>query len=77
MNIFENYLTKINSIITENRDLLDLKNFKNLKSVNLEVPPEKFNYDLSTNVSLVLSKENQKDPNTLANEIKKLTISKK
>ena len=31
MNIFENYLTKINSIITENRDLLDLKNFKNLK----------------------------------------------
>ena len=76
MNIFENYLTKINSIITENRDLLDLKNFKNLKSVNLEVPPEKFNYDLSTNVSLVLSKENQKDPNTLANEIKKLILKK-
>ena len=76
MNIFENYLTKINSIITENRDFLDLKNFKNLKSVNLEVPPEKFNYDLSTNVSLVLSKENQKDPNTLANEIKKLILKK-
>ncbi len=76
MNIFENYLTKINSIIIENNDLLDLKNLKNLKSINLEVPPEKFNYDLSTNISLVLSKENQKDPNRLANEIKKLLLKK-
>ena len=30
MNIFENYLSKINRIILENREHLNLKNIKNL-----------------------------------------------
>ena len=58
MNIFENYLTKINKIILENRDLLNLKNIESLNNVNLVVPPEHFNCDLSTNICLVLAKAN-------------------
>ena len=76
MNIFEYYLTKINKAIVENKKILKLENINDLKSVNLEVPPEHFNYDLSTNVSLVLSKVNKIKPNTLANDIKKILIKK-
>ena len=74
MNIFENYLSKINNIILDNKDNLNLNHTDNLKSVNLEVPPDHFNFDLSTNVSLILSKENKIDPNNLAKDIKKLLL---
>ena len=74
MNIFENYLSKINRIILDNKDNLNLNSTDNLRSVNLEVPPEHFNFDLSTNVSLVLSKVNKIDPNNLAKDIRKLLL---
>ena len=74
MNIFENYLSKINDIILDNKDNLNLNHTDNLKSVNLEVPPDHFNFDLSTNVSLVLSKVNKIEPNNLAKDIKKLLL---
>ena len=74
MNIFEYYLTKISATILDNKKNLKLENINDLKSVNLEVPPAHFNYDLSTNVSLVLSKVNKIKPNILANDIKKIFI---
>ena len=74
MNIFENYLSKINDIILDNKDNLNLNHTDNLKNINLEVPPDHFNFDLSTNVSLVLSKVNKIDPNNLAKDIKKLLL---
>ena len=69
MNIFENYLSKINKVIRDNKDSLDLVNLDNLKNVNLEVPPDHFNFDLSTNVSLVLAKNNKLNPSNLAKNI--------
>ena len=74
MNIFDNYLQKINKLILDNKKSLNLKNLDNLKNINLEVPPEQFNFDLSTNISLVLSKPNKIDSNDLANKIKELFI---
>ena len=74
MNIFENYLSKINDIILDNKDDLNLIHTDNLKSVNLEVPPDHFNFDLSTNICLVLSKVNKIDPKNLAKDIKKLLL---
>ncbi len=76
MNIFENYLSKISKLILENKDRLKLNKLENLSNVNLEVPPEHFNYDLSTNVSLVLSKTNNINPKELANDIKELLLKK-
>ncbi len=72
MNIFENYLTKINKVILDNQNLLNLDNIENIKNVNLEVPPSHFNYDLSSNIALVLSKANKINPGELAKTIKKL-----
>ena len=74
MNIFDNYLLKITKIILKNKESLNLGNFKNLENVNIEVPPKHFNYDLSTNISLVLSKTNKINPNDLAKSIKDLLL---
>ena len=76
MNIFENYLFKIKKIILENKDNLNLENIEILSDVNLEIPPEHFNYDLSTNIALVLSKKNRISPNILAKNIKNLLTKK-
>ena len=70
MNIFEYYLLKINKIILDNKSNLNLTHLEDLKNVNLEVPPEHINFDLSSNVCLVLSKANKINPNQLANKIK-------
>ncbi len=75
MNIFENYLLKINKIVTNNKSILSLDNLNNLKNVTLEVPPEHFNFDLSTNICLVLSKENKLNPKDLATDMKKLLVN--
>ncbi len=74
MNIFENYLSKINKIIFDNKEILKLKDLNNLDSINLEVPPDHFNCDLSTNISLVLAKANKLSPVNLANDIKDLLM---
>ena len=74
MNIFDNYLLIITKIILKNKKSLNLNNLKNLENVNIEVPPKHFNFDLSTNISLVLSKINKINPNDLAKSIKDLLL---
>ncbi len=74
MNIFENYLSEISKLILKNKDILKLKYLENLNSINLEVPPEHYDFDLSTNISLVLAKTNKMHPKNLAKDIKKLFL---
>ena len=75
MNIFDQYLGKIKKILLDlsQKGVLILPD--NLDSVNTEIPPLKFNSDISTNVAMVLSKLNKKSPTdlaqTLAEAIKK------
>ena len=76
MNIFEFYLSEISNLILSHKIDLKLKNLDNLKNVNLEVPPEQFNFDLSCNISLVLGKSNQLNPKNLASQLKDLFLSK-
>ena len=76
MNIFENYLLKISKIIIDNKKNLKLSVLENLNNINLEVPPDHLDYDLSSNASLVLAKTNNLNPISLAKEIKNLLLSK-
>ena len=69
MNIFEIYLEKIKSIIGElqkNNKIIVPDNFN---GINAEIPPQKFNCDISTNVAMVLSKINNKPPLELADQL--------
>ena len=75
MNIFERYLDNIK------KTLLDLSKKRvlilpdTLDGITAEIPPSKFDSDISTNVAMVLSKLNKKSPidlaNVLSDEIKK------
>ena len=76
MNIFEYYLSEINKLVVNHKNDLQLKNTDNLKNVNLEVPPEQFDFDLSCNIALVLAKSNKLNPKSLAISFKKLFESK-
>ena len=76
MNIFDNYLSKINKIILDNKKILKLTHLEYLDNVNLEIPPDYFNSDLSSNISLVLAKKNQLNPMNLADSIKNLLLKK-
>ena len=76
MNIFENYLSIINKIILDNKKNLKLKVLEDLNNINLEIPPDHFNCDLSSNISLVLAKANKLNPINLAKDIKNLFLKK-
>ena len=74
MNIFEEYINKINALILKNQKLLKLDNLNNFKGIVVESPPVEFNFDLSCNASLVLGKINKINPKELANKIKDLIL---
>ena len=74
MNIFEYHLSKIQNLILKNKKILKLDEITNLKSVNLEVPPTEFNFDLSCNIAMVLGKANGLNPKDLAEKLKKLFL---
>ncbi len=75
MNIFEQFLDKIKKTLLNLSNNGDLILPDTLNGVTAEIPPLKFDSDISTNVAMVLSKINKKSPIVLANilseEIKK------
>ena len=76
MNIFQSYLEKIHKIISELANSGELIIPESLDGINAEIPPEKFDSDISTNVAMVLSGLNKKSPHELAEQIS-LTIKDK
>ena len=69
MNIFDTNLDKIKKIIISQNKKGSLKLPDSLDSINVDIPPKQFDYDISTNVAMVLSKFNQKSPIDLANQL--------
>ena len=69
MNIFDLYLDKIIILIKKlNKEgKLDLP--ESLSGINVDIPPSNFDCDISTNVSMVLSKINKKSPIEIANQL--------
>jgi len=76
MNIFERHLSEIRKIILSEKDSLKLEIIENLQGVNLEIPPEHFNFDLSCNIAMVLGKKNKINPKTLALKLKDIFLTK-
>ena len=63
MNIFEIYLDKIKKLVINlsKENVIEIP--ETLNGINVDVPPSHFDYDISTNVAMVLSKINKKSPN--------------
>ena len=69
MNIFDIYLDKIKNLIID----LNKSGFiilpESLEGITVEIPPVKFNADISTNVAMFLSKVNKKSPLLIADQL--------
>ena len=74
MNIFEYHLKEIHNLILIKKDFLKLDKIENLGKINLEVPPEQFNFDLSCNIAMVLGKSNKLNPKKLAEKLRELFL---
>ena len=74
MNIFETYLKKIQNLIIKNSSILNIDPNINFAGTLVESPPQKFNFDLSTNIALVLAKKSNIAPIKLAQSLKKLIL---
>ncbi len=66
MNIFEEYLDRIKKVLLDLSKKGNLVVPNNLDGITTEIPPKKFNSDISTNVAMFLSKINNKSPLDLA-----------
>ena len=69
MNIFDIFLEKIIRIVTDQSKKGLLKLPDKLDSINVDIPPNQFDCDVSTNVSMVLAKINETQPTELANKL--------
>ena len=74
MNIFENYLNKIKEILINENSNKKILLPENLDSINVEIPPSKFNCDLSTNAAMVLSRINKMSPQQIGEQLKILML---
>jgi len=72
MNIFNLYLDKIIILIKKLNKEGELLLPESLSGINVDIPPANFDCDISTNVSMVLSKINKKSPIDIANQLIKL-----
>ena len=71
MNIFENYKETISKLLKELSDKGHLIIPDDLSIINVDIPPAKFDGDISSNVAMVIAKKNQKSPLDLAKIITK------
>ena len=67
MNIFDIYLDKIKNLIIRLNKEGSIELPESLKSINVDLPPPNFDFDISTNAPMVLSKINKKKPSDIAN----------
>ena len=74
MNIFSNYLNKIKIIIQKAANEKNLILPDKLNGINVDIPPQKFDGDISTNVAMILSKPNKLPPLEIAENLKNLLI---
>ena len=72
MNIFEINLEKIKTLITKLNKKKIIEIPESLNGINVDTPPFQLDFDISTNVAMVLSKVNKKPPLDLANQLAEL-----
>ena len=70
MNIFDQYSDKIKKILIDLSKNGSLVLPDNLDNITAEIPPAKFNCDISTNAAMIISKVNKKSPIDLANNLR-------
>jgi len=76
MNLFKIYLSEIKKIITKHREEINFNSEKDLNGIIVETPPEKFDFDFSSNAAMVLAKSAKNNPRNIAEKIKSILEKK-
>ena len=74
MNLFDLYTNKIKKKIINNKSIFNLKNQNDIKNIVVETPPDKFNFDLSSNAAMILAKNINKNPRVIAEQLKEILL---
>ena len=74
MNLFNIYLEEIKKKIIKHKKDFNLKSADDLKQVVVENPPEKFDFDLSSNVAMIVAKLTRENPRITAEKLKKIFL---
>ena len=74
MNILDQYKNKIQDLVIANIKNLNIEKKIKFEGIVIEIPPQEFNFDLSSNIALVLAKKTNQSPVKLANLIKDLLL---
>ncbi len=75
MNIFDFYQKKIAETIKKNVKTLKISEV-NFNGMQVDLAPEKFNCDISTNIAMLLAKRHKKDLQSISENLKNLLIRK-
>ena len=70
MNLFKKYLEEIKKKVSKHKELSAFISERNLSNIIIEKPPENFDFDLSSNIALVIGKTNKTNPLQIAERIK-------
>ena len=72
MNLFEIYSKEIKNIVIKNKNIFNLDNKFSINNIIVENPPEKFDYDLSSNAPMIIGKVTRENPRRVADKLKDL-----
>ena len=76
MNLFKIYLSEVKKTIIKNKNEFNLNSEKDLNGIIVEAPPDKFDFDFSSNAAMILSKTVKDNPRNIAEKIKNILEKK-
>ncbi len=75
MNIYKHYTLLIEKVIKTNQKKLYLKKETAFKGHKVETPPKKYDYDISTNIAMILGKLLKVNPLDLCSKLEKILLN--
>ena len=74
MNLFKTYLFEIKKKLFIHKNELNINSKKDFDNIILESPPDKFDFDLSTNAAMIIAKKNNANSRDIAIKIKEILL---
>ena len=74
MNLFKTYLLEIKKKLFIHKNELNINSKKDFDNIILESPPDKFDFDLSTNAAMIIAKKNNANSRDIAIKIKEILL---
>ena len=75
MNLFTLYLKEIKTKLIDKKNNFNLNNKSDLSQIIVENPPEKFDFDLSSNAAMVIAKITNSNPREIAKKLSEILLN--